>query len=110
MMGAGEDVDLMRRITRHYDRMDVAHLVNRPLADVLKAVSNAIAVIGLAGGPTIMLTVMGVPTLMAYPEWLWPQMPGTWEPEGSRYEACRIPDLARRVDEGAIEALVGGGR
>lgn len=96
-VGAHRDVEFVTEVAE-LAGIDLADsLINRPLEELFAAIMRCELFVGVASGPLIAATVVGVPTYMAYPRHLWPEMFGTWEPSWARTGACLINHLPARI-------------
>lgn len=98
LIAAGNDASFLDEVMKFYEP-SLAPAVNAPLDQVAALFAGAEMAIGVASGPMILSTYMGIPTLHAYPRWLAP-MAGTWEPEGYQWSACFLDNLENVVREG----------
>lgn len=105
------DLEFAAHVMQHYHSGEM-HVFNESLSGVLAQASGALCMIGVAGGPTIVGSLL-CPSLIGYPDWLAHAMPGKWELPGQITSSCALRELYERVMGGELQRLIAlenGGR
>lgn len=98
LIGADKDVAFAEEVMKYWTPC-LQPVFNAPYDQVAAILSAAEMVVGVASGPLILATYMGIPTMHAYPRWLAP-MVGTWELADATWGACFLDQIENVVREG----------